>query len=240
MHFSTYWNKSNPTRNNTTIRNNILVDSGTNASGAFSRHQGIRIESTSEVGGIDAFTNVKVQNNTVYKVGNGGVSGEGYGIIINVGPAIVQNNIVYDTAAVCLLAASGVLSTHSNNLFFKSGTDPNTGETVNILGTPASCITINANYWRLIGLRFTQIVESSIVVAANRHHIYIEDTISADVGTGNVWGSGGVSHPPDAATTNNISSLTLDGKQRLPVVVFPAAPLLDKVAGSLTRGSICS
>ena len=99
------------------------------------------------------------------------------------------------------------------------------GETVNILGTPASCITINANYWRLIGLRFTQIVESSIVVAANRHHIYIEDTISADVGTGNVWGSGGVSLRQN---TNNIYILRNSFTR--------STPGIDNVAGVFLQG----
>lgn len=70
----------------------------------------------------------------------------------------------------------------------------NPGDTVAIQGgAAANCITINADYWRIIGFQFEPSVQSSIVVASARHHIYVEENVSQDVGTGNIWGSGGVS-----------------------------------------------
>ena len=77
----------------------------------------------------------------------------------------------------------------------------NPGDTVTIQATSSSCLTIDANYWRIIGFRFAPAVESSMVVAASRHHIYIEDTVSTDISTGNVWGSGGVS------TRSNVNNI---------------------------------
>jgi len=97
--------------------------------------------------------------------------------------------------------------TYAPFTIYKSGTSsayfvlkPNTGAEVIIQGETDN-LRIDANYWRIIGLRFLPGVESSIVVGSRRHHIYIEDTVSSDISTGNVWGSGGVA---TEANVNNV------------------------------------
>ena len=82
----------------------------------------------------------------------------------------------------------------------------NPGDTV-ILQNSTRNLTLNANYWRIIGFSFDVSTESLIKIGAGQHHIFIEESRGTDFGTANVWGTGAVEISDSA---NNIFILRND------------------------------
>ena len=82
----------------------------------------------------------------------------------------------------------------------------NPGDIV-ILQNGTRNLTLNANYWRIIGFSFAVSTESLIKIGAGQHHIFIEESNSTDFGTANVWGTGAVEISDSA---NNIFILKND------------------------------
>src|SRR5450756_3208981 len=66
----------------------------------------------------DRFTNLPIDNNTVYKVS--GPDGSAYGIATTGSSVTVTNNIVADALTNQLFGARGSLAAHDHNLFYSS------------------------------------------------------------------------------------------------------------------------
>src|SRR5207247_4714727 len=92
----TYWN-AYPTRNGTRVRNNIIVNCG--GTSVFDRNLGLRVEG-SAVG--DNYSNIEINNNTIYKINSGAGLVGGVHISNYVTGASFRNNIISEPSAEAL------------------------------------------------------------------------------------------------------------------------------------------
>jgi hypothetical protein len=106
-------------------------------------------------------------------------------------PYAIEQSIAGDT----IMVKAG---TYPAFTISKSGTSSayfvlkaNPGDTV-MIQSSTNNVVIDANYWRIIGLRLSPGTQSGFVLRSERHHVFIEESVTTDVGTSNVWGTGAV------------------------------------------------
>ena len=109
---SVTWNLY-PSRNGTSVRNNIIVNCGGEPVNNWSH--GI-VVAGSTAG--DQWTNLQIANNTIYGI-LAASAGDGIGIYLSkYSQSTVYNNLVYNTAAQPFYAETGTSFQHGNNLFY--------------------------------------------------------------------------------------------------------------------------
>ena len=106
-------------------------------------------------------------------------------------PYAIEQSIAGDTVMVKAgtYPALTISKSGTSSAYFVLKANP--GDAVTIQSSTNN-IVIDANYWRIIGLRLSPGTQSGFVLRSERHHVFIEESVTTDVGTSNVWGTGAV------------------------------------------------